>query len=116
MSKAAVITAVLSTTSLLVQAIDGVTSGTTAEGQKDTGTILDINDHKQNEAFEDKDHDMIEDLSVDKELEAAEKKEAKEEAKDVKPSKNNGALEGAGPSLDQLMGSFGGGMNAGPFG
>ena len=46
MSKAAVITAVLSTTSLLVQAIDGVTSGTTAEGQKDTGTILDINDHK----------------------------------------------------------------------
>ena len=43
---------------------------------------------------------MIEDLSVDKELEAAEKKEAKEEAKDVKPSKNNGALEGAGPSLD----------------
>ena len=114
MSKAAVITAVLSTTSLLVQAIDGVTSGTTAEGQKDTS--LDINAHKQNEAFEDKDHDMIEDLSVDKELEAAEKKEAKEEAKNDKPSKNNGALEGAGPSLDQLMGSFAGGMDTGPFG
>ena len=46
MSKVAVITAVLSTTSLLVQAIDGVTSGTTAEGEKKTGTVLDINEHK----------------------------------------------------------------------
>ena len=40
---------------------------------------------------------MIEDLSVDKELEAAEKKE---EAKDDKTSEINGALEGAGPNLD----------------
>ena len=116
MSKVAVITAVLSTTSLLVQAIDGVTSGTTAEGEKKTGTVLDINEHKQNEAFEDKDHDMIEDLSIDKELEAAEKKEAKDKVKDEKPSKNNGALEGAGPNFDQLMDSFGGGMDTGPFG
>ena len=43
---------------------------------------------------------MIEDLSVDKELEAAEKKEAKDKVKDEKPSKNNGALEGAGPNFD----------------
>ena len=43
---------------------------------------------------------MIEDLSVDKELEAAEKKEAKEEVKNDKTPKNNGALEGSGPNID----------------
>ena len=36
---------------------------------------LDVNKHKQNEAFVDKDHDTIEDLSVDPTLEAHEKKE-----------------------------------------
>ena len=45
---------------------------------------LDINTHHQNEAFEDGDHDMIEDLSVDKELEAQEKKE-KDETKEAIP-------------------------------
>ena len=41
---------------------------------------VNINSHKQHEAFEDADHDMIEDLSVDPVLEAAEKKEAVEES------------------------------------
>ena len=48
---------------------------------------LDVNSHKQKEAFVDKDHDTIEDLSVDPTLEAHEKKEqAETEGEHVKPT------------------------------
>ena len=39
---------------------------------------VNVNEHKQNETFVDKDHDTIEDYSKDKDLEAAEHKEKKE--------------------------------------
>lgn len=40
---------------------------------REASSSIDINGHKQHEAFEDENHDIIEDLSIDPALEAADK-------------------------------------------
>ena len=60
----------------------------TADATKDAATSdLDVNSHNQNESFVDKDNDTIEDLSVDHNLAAEEKKEHEQEheGEDLKP-------------------------------
>jgi hypothetical protein len=66
-------------------ALEGDDSATASLKSEENGKTsdLDVNSHKQNTAFEDIDHDMIEDLSVDPMLEAAEKAEEGDSLKPV---------------------------------
>jgi len=71
-------------------------------GTKETSPItktsnLDVNTHHQKETYEDADHDLIEDYSIDKDLEAAEK----EEAKAVSPKPSIVALGGGSTLFDE---------------
>lgn len=78
------------------EAVTETTTTTTTSGAEDAAKTsdLDVNAHTQNSAFEDGDHDMIEDLSVDPTLAAAEKAEqAEKEGEVVKPVGGKGIMD-----------------------
>ena len=62
-------------------------------------STLDVNEHKQKETFVDGDNDVIEDLSVDPVLEAAEKKDSPDK------KKQGGSMLNAAPTKASMGGN-----------
>lgn len=78
-----------------------VADDTESSTNTEPSSSININGHKQHEAFEDENHDMIEDLSVDPALEAAEK-EQKEDT--VADKKEGGKMRGPGGLMGGMFG------------